>query len=197
MKAVFGAGIALLALMVSAAPALAEETVTIHADRPAATYDKRLVGQFAEHLGTGIYGGIWVGKNSRIPNVNGYRKDVIDALKAIRVPLIRWPGGCFADEYRWREGIGPQSKRKVKINTHWGGVTEDNAFGTHEFMNYSELVGAEAYVSGNLGSAPPYEMAEWVEYMTSPTGSSLAQERAANGRKQPWTVPLFGLGNEL
>jgi len=171
--------------------------VTVRGDRPAPRFDKRIFGQFAEHLGTGIYGGIWVGPNSRIPNVSGYRRDVLDALKAIRVPVIRWPGGCFADEYHWREGIGPRGKRPVKINTHWGGVTEDNSVGTHEFMDYSEMVGAEAYVSGNVGNAPPYEMAEWVEYMTSPTGSSLAKERAANGRKQPWKLPMFGLGNEL
>ena len=171
--------------------------ITVHGDRPAPKYDKRIFGQFAEHLGTGVYGGIWVGTNSRIPNVDGYRRDVLDALKAIRVPVIRWPGGCFADEYHWREGIGPRARRKVKINTHWGGVTEDNAVGTHEFMDFSEKVGAEAYVSGNVGNAPPVEMAEWVEYMTSPSGSSLAKERAANGRKEPWKLPLFGLGNEL
>ncbi len=173
------------------------DIVAVRGDHPGATFDKRLFGQFAEHLGTGIYGGIWVGPNSRIPNTRGYRNDVIAALKAIRVPVVRWPGGCFADEYHWREGIGPRNKRPVKINTHWGGVTEDNAVGTHEFMDYSELLGAEAYVSGNVGSAPPREMAEWVEYITSPTGSTLAKERAANGRKAPWKLPMFGLGNEL
>jgi alpha-N-arabinofuranosidase len=189
--------LAAAAALSAIAPALAQEAVTVHGDRPGPRYDRRIFGQFAEHLGTGIYGGIWVGKGSKVPNVNGYRRDVIDALRAIRVPVIRWPGGCFADEYHWREGIGPKARRKVKINTNWGGVTEDNAFGTHEFMDFSEAVGAEAYVSGNLGSAPPYEMAEWVEYMTSPTGSSLANERAANGRKTPWKVAMFGLGNEL
>jgi len=173
------------------------ETVVIHGDRPASKFDRRLFGQFAEHLGTGIYEGIWVGKDSKIPNVDGYRLDVVEALKAIKVPVIRWPGGCFADEYHWREGIGPQSQRKVKINTNWGGVLEDNRFGTNEFMNFAELVHADAYVSGNVGSAPPFEMAEWLEYMTSPTGSSLARERAANGRKQPWKVAMFGIGNEL
>jgi alpha-N-arabinofuranosidase len=173
------------------------DTVSVRGDHPGPKYDKRLFGQFAEHLGTGIYGGIWVGPNSKIPNVRGYRTDVIEALKAIKVPVVRWPGGCFADEYHWREGIGPRSKRPVKVNTNWGGVTEDNAVGTHEFMDYSELLGAEAYVSGNVGSAPPREMAEWVEYMTSPTGSTLAKERAANGRKEPWKVPMFGIGNEL
>jgi alpha-N-arabinofuranosidase len=201
MKRVFLSAVSALALVTPAAAqstdAIAPDVVTVHGDRPAAKYDRRIFGQFAEHLGTGIYGGVWVGPDSKIPNVDGYRRDVIEALKAIRTPVIRWPGGCFADEYHWREAIGPRSKRRVKVNTNWGGVTEDNAFGTHEFMTFTELVGADAYVSGNVGSAPPYEMAEWVEYMTSPTGSSLAKERAANGRKTPWKVAMFGLGNEL
>jgi alpha-N-arabinofuranosidase len=175
----------------------APDVVVVHGDRPAPKFDRHLFGQFAEHLGHGIYNGIWVGPQSKIPNVKGYRKDVLDALKAIRVPEIRWPGGCFADEYHWRDAIGPQAKRKVSINTHWGGVTENNAFGTHEFMDFTELVGADAYVSGNVGSAPPVELAEWVQYMTSPLGSTLANERAANGRKRPWRLPMIGLGNEL
>ena len=191
------AGTALAGPSAAQQTADAPATVIVHGDTPAPKFDRRLFGQFAEHLGTGIYGGIWVGTGSKVPNVQGYRRDVIDALKAIRVPVIRWPGGCFADEYHWREGIGPRAKRPVKINTHWGGVTEDNAVGTHEFMNYSELVGAEPYVSGNVGNGTPAEMAEWVEYMTSPTGSSLAKERAANGRKAPWKLTMFGLGNEL
>jgi alpha-N-arabinofuranosidase len=190
----------LIALALAAAsPATAQvpATVTVDGSKPGAKFDKRLFGQFAEHLGTGIYEGIWVGPGSPIPNVRGYRTDVIEALKAIRVPMIRWPGGCFADEYHWREGIGPRAKRPVKINTHWGGVTEDNAVGTHEFMDYSELVGTEAYVSGNVGNGTPQEMAEWVEYMTAPAGSTLANERVANGRKEPWKLPMFGIGNEL
>jgi alpha-N-arabinofuranosidase len=158
---------------------------------------RQIFGQFAEHLGTGIYGGLWVGRGARIPNTNGFRNDVIAALRAIKVPLIRWPGGCFADEYHWREGIGPAAKRPTKVNTNWGGVTEPNTVGTHEFMDFTELVGADAYVSGNLGSAPPQEMADWVEYMTSPTASTLANERRANGRREPWKVSYFGLGNEL
>ncbi|MHA6721919.1 alpha-N-arabinofuranosidase [Sphingomonas sp. RS2018] len=194
------------AALLAAAPAHAQdaprvgvqgEIVTVRGDRPGPKYDRRMFGQFAEHLGTGIYGGIWVGEDSRIPNIKGYRRDVVDALKAIRVPEVRWPGGCFADEYNWREGIGPRKQRPVKINTHWGGVTENNAFGTHEFMDFAELIGAEAYVSGNVGTAAPREMAEWVEYMTSPTGSTLATQRAKNGRKEPWKLPMFGLGNEL
>ncbi|HYC94669.1 MAG TPA: alpha-L-arabinofuranosidase C-terminal domain-containing protein [Sphingomicrobium sp.] len=190
----------LVAALASATPAAAQKAATqvaIHADQPQGTVSPRIFGQFAEHLGTGIYGGIWVGPESSIPNVKGYRTDVVEALRKLQVPVVRWPGGCFADEYNWREGIGPRDRRPVKINTHWGGVTENNAFGTHEFMDFAELIGAEAYVSGNVGNAPPREMAEWVEYMTSPTGSSLAREREANGRKEPWKVPLFGIGNEL
>lgn len=195
-----GIGAALLFVVPTGArpaPPTREDSVIVHGDRPGPVYSRRLFGQFAEHLGHGIYDGIWVGPKSPIPNIDGYRRDVVDALRALHVPVIRWPGGCFADEYHWREGIGPRTKRPVKVNTNWGGVTEDNAFGTHEFMNFSELVGAEAYVSGNVGSAPPRELAEWVEYMTSPTGSSLAQERATNGRKQPWKLTMVGLGNEL
>jgi len=190
------AGLALTTSAHAQDPAPAAKLV-LHADRSGPKVNRQIFGQFAEHLGTGIYGGVWVGKGSKIPNTDGYRDDVVAALKAIRVPVIRWPGGCFADEYRWREGVGPVAKRPVKINTHWGGVTEPNTFGTHEFMNFSERVGAEAYVSGNVGSAPPSELAEWVEYMTSPTDSTLAKERWANGRKQPWTLPYVGIGNEL
>lgn len=170
--------------------------VTVRADQPGAQVNKQLFGQFAEHLGAGIYGGIWVGEDSKIPNTHGYRNDVLQALRELKVPVVRWPGGCFADEYNWREGVGPRAKRPVKINTHWGKVTEPNTFGTHEFMNFAEMIGAEAYISGNVGSAPPRELAEWVEYVTSPAGS-LASERAANGRKEPWKLPYIGLGNEL
>ncbi|SFR82315.1 alpha-N-arabinofuranosidase [Sphingomonas jatrophae] len=171
-------------------------SATIHGDRPGPTYDRRIFTQFAEHLGNGIYGGLWVGQNSKIPNTRGFRNDVVGALKGLNVPVVRWPGGCFADEYHWREGIGARAKRPVKINTHWGGVTEPNTVGTHEFFDLTELLGAEAYVAGNVGNGTPREMAEWVEYMTAPAGS-LADERAKNGRKAPWNVPYFGVGNEL
>jgi alpha-N-arabinofuranosidase len=182
----------------SAAPAQQSLTadLAVRADQPGPQVNRQIFGQFAEHLGAGIYGGIWVGEDSRIPNTRGYRNDVLQALRDLKVPVIRWPGGCFADEYNWREGVGPRAKRPVKINTHWGGVTEPNSFGTHEFMDFAELVGAEAYISGNVGSASPRELAEWVEYVTSPAGS-LANERAANGRKDPWKLPYIGLGNEL
>lgn len=172
-------------------------TATVHADQPGPVMNRQVFGQFAEHLGHGIYGGIWVGEKSSIPNDHGYRRDVLDALKAIKVPVVRWPGGCFADEYHWRDGIGPRGKRPVKINTNWGGVNEDNAFGTNEFMGFVERLGAEAYVSANVGSASPSETAEWVEYMTSPNGSTLAKERAANGHPAPFAVRYLGIGNEL
>lgn len=159
-------------------------------------YHKEIFTQFAEHLGTGIYGGLWVGEGSRIPNSNGFRNDVISALRNLSVPVIRWPGGCFADEYHWREGIGAREDRPVKINTHWGGVTEPNTVGTHEFFELTRQVGAEVYISGNVGAGSPREMAEWVEYMTSPAGS-LAEERAGNGHAEPWKVEYFGIGNEL
>jgi alpha-L-arabinofuranosidase len=170
--------------------------VTIRADQPGTKIDRNLYGQFAEHLGRGIYEGVWVGENSRIPNTRGYRNDVLAALKKLRVPVVRWPGGCFADEYHWREGIGPREQRAIKINTHWGGVEETNAFGTHEFLDFAELIGADAYVAGNVGSGSPREMAEWVEYITSASGSSLAELRRRNGRAQPWRLPYFGVGNE-
>ena len=190
----------LLVLLAAALSALAEQPLsadlTIRADQPGAQVNRQLFGQFAEHLGAGIYGGIWVGEDSKIPNTRGYRNDVLQALRDLKVPVIRWPGGCFADEYNWREGVGPRAKRPVKINTHWGKVTEPNSFGTHEFLDFAEMVGAEAYISGNVGSAPARELAEWVEYVTSPAGS-LASERAANGRKDPWKLPYIGLGNEL
>lgn len=190
----------LAALLAAALPALAQQplsaTLSIRAGESGPQVNRQIFGQFAEHLGAGIYGGIWVGENSKIPNTRGYRNDVLQALRDLKVPVIRWPGGCFADEYNWREGVGPRDKRPVKINTHWGGVAEPNSFGTHEFLDFAELLGAEAYISGNVGSAPPRELAEWVEYVTSPAGS-LASERAANGRKDPWTLPYIGLGNEL
>ena len=171
-------------------------TIALHAETPGPTYDRRIFTQFAEHLGNGIYGGLWVGDDRKIPNTRGFRNDVVGALRDLGTPVIRWPGGCFADEYHWREGIGPRNKRPVKINTHWGGVTESNAVGTHEFMDLTEQVGAQVYISGNVGNGTPQEMAEWVEYITSPAGS-LADERARNGRKQPWKLPYFGIGNEL
>ncbi|MEX2124616.1 MAG: alpha-N-arabinofuranosidase [Woeseia sp.] len=173
-----------------------EVSVTIHADRPGAKINRNIYGQFAEHLGHGIYEGVWVGEDSGIPHTRGYRNDVVEALKKLRVPLVRWPGGCFADEYHWRDGIGPRGERPVRINTTWGGVEEPNAFGTHEFLDFAELLGADAYVAGNVGTGSPQEMAEWVEYITSDTKSTLAELRRRNGRDKPWRLPYFGVGNE-
>jgi alpha-N-arabinofuranosidase len=170
--------------------------LTIRADQPGAPINRNIYGQFAEHLGAGIYEGVWVGEDSKIPNTNGYRNDVVDALRRLRVPVVRWPGGCFADEYHWRDGIGPRPQRPVKVNTHWGGVAETNAFGTHEFMTFAEMIGAKVYISGNVGSGSVQEMADWMEYMTSNTVSTLANERRKNGRQEPWDVHYFGIGNE-
>src|ERR1700722_11020619 len=180
-----------------AGPAAIQVSVTVDTDKAGPVIDRHIYGQFAEMLGTGIYGGIWVGEDSKIPNIHGYRTDVVNALKRIKVPVIRWPGGCYGDLYNWRDGIGPRAKRPVRINVHWGGVTEDNSFGTHEFLNFAELIGADAYVSGNVGSLTPYDMAQWVEYMTSDEKSSLADERRKNGRAEPWTVKYLGIGNEI
>jgi len=182
--------------MLAALPAWAQVSVSVDASRPGAVINKNVYGQFAEHLGTGIYEGLWVGPDSRIPNTRGWRKDVVGALKALQVPLVRWPGGCFADEYHWKDGIGPRNKRPVSVNTNWGGVPESNAVGTHEFFDLAEMLGADAYVNGNLGTGTPQEMAEWVEYMTSEGQSTLAQLRARNGHPQPFKVAYFAVGNE-
>jgi len=157
---------------------------------------KALQGHFSEHLGRCIYGGLYVGEQSDIPNVNGMRCDVVEALRAIRIPVLRWPGGCFADEYHWKDGIGPKEKRKKMVNTHWGGVTEDNSFGTHEFMELCRQLGCDAYITGNVGSGTVQEMSEWVEYLTFDGVSPMAELRRANGREAAWTVPYFGVGNE-
>ncbi len=169
--------------------------LTIQADNPGATINRDIFGQFAEHLGTGIYGSVWVGKNSKIPNVRGVRRDVVAALRAIKVPVVRWPGGCFADEYHWRDGIG--NKRKTTVNSVWAGAVEPNTFGTHEFMDFAEQIGSEAYVSVNIGSGTVQEAAEWLEYMTAVAPASAAKERADNGRKAPYKVKYLGLGNEM
>jgi len=158
--------------------------------------NKNIYGHFAEHLGTCIYGGLWVGEKSEIPNVNGYRKDVLEALKKLNVPNMRWPGGCFADEYHWMDGIGPRDKRPKMVNNNWGGVVEDNSFGTHEFLNLCELLGCEPYISGNVGSGTVEELAKWVEYMTSDGDSPMANLRRQNGRDKPWKVKYLGIGNE-
>lgn len=171
-------------------------TLVIHADRGKDTISRNLYGHFSEHLGRCVYEGIWVGENSPIPNTRGIRNDVVAALKKMKIPVLRWPGGCFADEYHWRDGVGPREKRPAMINTHWGGVTENNHFGTHEFLDFCDQIGAAPYICGNVGSGTVQEMMEWVEYMTSNADSPLANLRRQNGRDQAWKVPFFGVGNE-
>ncbi len=158
--------------------------------------EPEIYGHFSEHLGRGIYEGIYVGENSDIPNENGMRTDVVTALKELKVPLLRWPGGCFADEYHWRDGIGEKQSRKKMVNTNWGGVVEDNSFGTHEFMELCRQLGCKKYINGNLGSGTVQEMSEWIEYMTFSGVSPLAELRAKNGHEEPWNVEYFGVGNE-
>jgi alpha-N-arabinofuranosidase len=187
--------LALVATLALAANA-ADIKVVVNADQPGPVIHRNVYGQFAEHLGTGIYEGMWVGPESKIPNVRGWRKDVVAALKELKVPLVRWPGGCFADEYHWRDGIGPRNKRPTKINTNWGGVPENNAVGTHEFFDLVEQLGAEAYVNGNLGTGSAQEMSEWLEYMTGEGKSTLTDLRRKNGRDKPFRVHYFAVGNE-
>ncbi len=170
--------------------------LTVDARSAGAVINRNLYGNFSEHLGHCIYGGVFVGEDSAIPNVNGMRTDVVEALRAIRLPVLRWPGGCFADEYHWKDGIGPRGQRKKMVNTHWGGVTEDNSFGTHEFMELCRQIGCEPYINGNLGSGTVQEMSEWMEYLTFDGVSPMAQLRAANGHPDPWRVKYFGVGNE-
>jgi alpha-N-arabinofuranosidase len=169
----------------------------VQADKPGATINRDIFGQFAEHLGFGIYGGVWVGTASKIPNVRGIRSDVVSALKAIKVPVVRWPGGCFADEYHWRDGIGPTSDRKTTVNSVWAGAVEPNTFGTHEFMDFAEQIGSEAYVSVNIGSGTVQDAADWLEYMTAVAPATAAKERVINGHKAPYKVKYLGLGNEM
>ena len=155
-----------------------------------------IYGQFSEHLGTCIYGGIWVGPDSDIPNTKGYRTDVLEALRALDIPVLRWPGGCFADDYHWMDGIGPREKRARISNNNWGDILEDNSFGTHEFLDFCELIGCQPYISGNVGSGSVEELAKWVEYMTSDAQSMVADMRRENGRDKPWDVKYLGIGNE-
>lgn len=185
------------AAMVCCLTATAQKTVvTVNEFEGKDVISRDIYGHFSEHLGHCIYDGLWVGEGSAIPNVNGVRKDILDALKEIQIPNLRWPGGCFADEYHWKDGIGPKESRPSMVNTHWGGVTEDNSFGTHEFLNMCEYLGTEPYISANVGSSTVQEIAQWVEYMTFGGKSPMADLRRQNGRQEPWKVKFFGLGNE-
>ncbi len=170
--------------------------LVIHTDKGKDTINRNIYGHFSEHLGRCIYDGIWVGEDSEIPNTRGIRNDVVEALRRIKIPVLRWPGGCFADEYHWKDGIGPREERPGMINTHWGMVKETNAFGTHEFLDLCEQLGCEAYIAGNVGSGTVEEMQDWIEYMTSDADSEMANLRRMNGRDKPWRVKYFGVGNE-
>ncbi len=173
-----------------------DASIRIYPEQGNQQISKHIYGQFAEHLGTCIYGGLWVGPESEIPNTQGYRNDVLNALKELKIPNLRWPGGCFADEYHWMDGIGPKENRPKMVNNNWGGTIEDNSFGTHEFLNLCELLGCEPYISANVGSGTVEEMAKWVEYMTSEGDSPMARLRRQNGRDKAWKVKFIGVGNE-
>jgi alpha-N-arabinofuranosidase len=170
--------------------------LVVNADIGEHTINRHIYGHFSEHLGRCIYGGYWVGEDSEIPNVRGIRRDVVDALRAIRIPNLRWPGGCFADDYHWMDGIGPREKRPSIVNIHWGGVTENNHFGTHEFLDLCQQLGCEPYICGNVGSGTVRELSQWVEYVNCPAGSPMSDLRASHGRREPWAVKFWGVGNE-
>jgi len=170
--------------------------IIINVDLGKETISKFIYGHFAEHLGHGIYGGIYVGENSTIPNTRGIRNDVVEALKEINPAVVRWPGGCFADTYHWKDGIGPKDQRPSIVNTTWGGVTEDNSFGTHEFLDFCEQIGAEPYICVNVGSGTVQEASEWVEYVNSDAKSPMSELRKKNGREKPWNVKFWAVGNE-
>ena len=194
-------GLALAGVLACAwnSTALAESfdaRITVAADRPGAVIDPNIYGQFVEHLGRGVYEGIWVGPDSPIPNTRGIRNDVVAALRKVKIPLIRWPGGCFAENYHWRDAIGPIAQRPAGVNTAWGDEPESNHFGTHEFMDFVEQLGAQPFISVNLASGSPAEAQAWMQYMTGPANSGPGQERARNGRTEPWKVPFIGIGNE-
>lgn len=184
------------AFIASAQKEILQDQLVIIANNPGPVINKDIYGHFSEHLGRCIYEGLWVGTDSKIPNTYGLRNDVLSALREMKIPNLRWPGGCFADTYHWKDGIGPNEKRASIVNVHWGGVTEDNSFGTHEFMKLTELVGCDAYINGNVGSGTVREMSEWLEYLTSDADSPMTRLRKENGREQPWKVKLFAIGNE-
>jgi alpha-N-arabinofuranosidase len=186
----------ILAILGFSLPVSAQNKLVVNADLGKDVISKHIYGHFSEHLGHCIYGGYWVGEDSPIPNTRGIRNDVVQALKDIQIPNLRWPGGCFADEYHWMDGIGPRNQRPKMVNTHWGGVTEDNSFGTHEFLDLCEQLDCEPYISGNLGSGSVEEMSKWVEYITFDGESPMSNLRKQNGREKPWKVKFWGVGNE-
>jgi alpha-N-arabinofuranosidase len=188
----------LLSLFLFCIVANSQNYIVLEADKGKETINKNIYGHFSEHLGHCIYGGLYVGENNKtIPNKDGVRLDVINALKKLKVPVLRWPGGCFADTYHWKDGVGPKTKRPSMLNVWWGNVKEDNSFGTNEFLNMCEEIGTEAYLSGNVGSGTPQELTDWIKYTSHPNGSSpMTDLRQVNGRKTPWKVGFWGLGNE-
>jgi alpha-N-arabinofuranosidase len=173
-----------------------QNSITLGSDPSDTKIAKEIYGHFSEHLGTCIYEGIYVGEDSDIPNIDGFRTDVVQALKALKVPVLRWPGGCFADTYHWKDGIGPKEDRPSIVNVFWGGVTEDNSFGTHEFLNFCELIGTEPYLSINVGTGTVQEARDWVQYVTSDNKNPMSDLRKKNGREKPWSVKYWGIGNE-
>ncbi|MBL7783378.1 MAG: alpha-N-arabinofuranosidase [Saprospiraceae bacterium] len=176
----------------------AQNEVVLNADLGHDTISRNIYGHFAEHLGRCIYGGFYVGENNtNIPNKSGVRTDIIEALKKLKVANLRWPGGCFADTYHWKDGIGPKDKRPSMKNVWWGGVTEDNSFGTHDFLNMCEAIGAEPYLAGNVGSGTVQELTDWVNYTSQESGNPMADLRKTNGRDKPWRVRMWGVGNEV
>ena len=176
----------------------AQNQITLQADSGKVLISKHIYGHFAEHLGACIYNGFYVGENNtKIPNKSGVRLDIVDALKKLKIPNLRWPGGCFADTYHWKDGIGQKAKRPSMVNTWWGGVTEDNSFGTHDFLNMCELIGTQPYLAGNVGSGTVQELKDWTQYVNLPAGTSpMSKLREQNGRKAPWNVSFWGVGNE-
>lgn len=196
MKRILITVYSILLLTLSVSAQSSDVSIRVYPEKGNQVISKHIYGHFAEHLGSCIYGGLWVGENSPIPNTKGYRTDVLEALKKLQIPNLRWPGGCFADEYHWMDGIGPREKRPKMVNNNWGGTVEDNSFGTHEFLNLCELLNCEPYISGNVGSGSVEELAKWVEYMTSDGDSPMANLRRQNGREKPWKVKYLGVGNE-
>lgn len=176
---------------------LAQNNLVFNVDNAKTTISRQIYGHFAEHLGHCVYGGFYVGEgNTKIPNTNGVRNDVIDALKKLKIANLRWPGGCFADTYHWKDGIGPKDKRPSMVNAWWGGVTEDNSFGTHDFLNMCELIGTDPYLAGNVGSGTVQELIDWVQYVSFEGKSPMSDLRRQNGREKPWKVKFWGVGNE-
>ncbi len=195
LKGLAACGIGAAGLGVRAAAAVPEAHIEILPGEPVGTINPDIYGHFIEHLGGVIYDGVWVGPDSKVPNEGGIRRAVIDALKAIKAPVVRWPGGCFADSYDWRDGIGKPAERKPRTN-FWGG-TDPNTFGTAEFLHFCELVGTQPYLAANVRSLPARDFNQWMEYCNSPVGSTDgAKHRAAQGHPEPYDVRYWGVGNE-